>query len=145
MDFYNSGISHHGLQRKDEHGYRPGQSVNGEHLGPNRTATPNFIGSDLTSADYAALEARWIDRELADSSGLRRVDSLTGGDVVGRKNGNYAGIVIPYFYPGSNQVREYRLRRDQPDFEYDSNGNLKRGRITSAPQVAPTCFTSSRC
>ena len=134
MDFYNSGISHHGLQRKDEHGYRPGQSVNGEHLGPNRTATPNFIGSDLTSADYAALEARWIDRELADSSGLRRVDSLTGGDVVGRKNGNYAGIVIPYFYPGSNQVREYRLRRDQPDFEYDSKGNLKpRQKYLSAP------------
>ena len=134
MDFYNSSKSHDGLQRKDENGYRPGQSVNGEPLGPNRTATPNFIGSDLTSADYAALEARWIDRELADSSGLRRVDSLTGGDVVGRKSGNYAGIVIPYFYPGSNQVREYRLRRDQPDFEYDSKGNLKpRQKYLSAP------------
>jgi hypothetical protein len=131
MDFYNSNKHYHGLQRKDENGYRPGQSVNGEHLG---TATPNFIGPDLTSADYVALEARWIDRKLADAAGLRRVDSLTGGDVVGRKNGNYAGIVIPYFYPGSNQVREYRLRRDQPDFEYDSKGNLKpRQKYLSAP------------
>jgi hypothetical protein len=39
--------------------------------------------------------------------------------------GNYAGIVIPYVLPGEGDVREYRLRRDQPDFEYDSSGNLK--------------------
>jgi hypothetical protein len=42
-----------------------------------------------------------------------------------RKNGNYAGILIPYFHPSSDRVREYRLRRDQPDLEYDSAGNLK--------------------
>src|SRR5215469_1391028 len=42
MDFYNSSISHQGRQRKDENGHRPGQSVNGEHLGPTRTATTNF-------------------------------------------------------------------------------------------------------
>jgi hypothetical protein len=83
------------------------------------------IGSDLTPADYTELEARWIDRTLALQAGLRRVDSLTGGDIVGRKNGNYAGIVIPYFHPGSDQVREYRLRRDHPDLECDSAGNLK--------------------
>jgi hypothetical protein len=50
---------------------------------------------------------------------------LTGAEIVGRKSGNYAGIVIPYFHPGSDQVREYRLRRDHPDLEYDSAGNLK--------------------
>jgi hypothetical protein len=50
---------------------------------------------------------------------------MTGAEIVGRKNGNYAGILIPYFQPGSNRVREYRLRRDQPDLEYDSAGNLK--------------------
>jgi len=38
---------------------------------------------------------------------------------------NYAGIVIPYFHPGSGSVREYRLRRDQPDLEYDFAGNLR--------------------
>jgi predicted P-loop ATPase len=86
---------------------------------------PTGIGSALTSADYSTLEARWIDRDLADRAGLRRVDSLTGGEVIGRKSGNYAGILIPYFRPGSDHVREYRLRRDQPDLEYDSAGNLK--------------------
>jgi hypothetical protein len=62
---------------------------------------------------------------LALLGGLRRVDSLTGAEIVGRKNGNYAGIVIPYFQPGSDHVREYRLRRDHPDLESDSAGNLK--------------------
>jgi len=85
----------------------------------------NLVGSDLTAADYSALDARWIDRDLADRAHLRRVDSMTGGEIVGRKGGNYAGIIIPYFLPGSDRVREYRLRRDQPDLEYDSAGNLK--------------------
>ena len=71
------------------------------------------------------LEARWIDRELASRARLRRADSLTGGEIVGRKGGNYSGILIPYFHPDSDQVREYRLRRDHPDLEYDSAGNLK--------------------
>ena len=56
---------------------------------------------------------------------LRRADSLTGAEVIGRKSGTYAGILIPYFHPGSDHVREYRLRRDQPDLEYDAAGNLK--------------------
>jgi len=50
---------------------------------------------------------------------------LTGGEVVGRRNGNCAGILIPYFHPGSGQLRDYRLRRDLPDLEYDAAGNLK--------------------
>lgn len=90
-----------------------------------QAADPSGIGSDLTLSDYAELEARWIDRSLAAEAGLRRVDSLTGGEIVGRKSGNNAGIVIPYSHPGSDQVREYRLRRDHPDLEYDSAGNLR--------------------
>ena len=50
---------------------------------------------------------------------------MTGCEIVGRRRGNYAGILIPYFLPGSDQVREYRLRRDQPDLEYDASGSLK--------------------
>jgi len=88
-------------------------------------SAPRVIGSDLTLSDCAGLEARWIDRSLAVEAGLRRVDSLSGAEIVGRKGGNHAGIVIPYFHPGSDQVREYRLRRDHPDLEYDSAGNLK--------------------
>jgi hypothetical protein len=80
------------------------------------------------------LKARWIDRSLADHAQLRRVDALTGGEVIGRKSGNYAGILIPYFHPDSQRVREYRLRRDQPDLAYDSVGNLKaRQKYVSPP------------
>ena len=87
---------------------------------------------------------------------LRRVDSLTGGEIVGRKSGNYAGILIPYFHPGSDRVREYRLRRDQPDLEYDSAGNLKTrqkylsppGRsnmLYVVPGVSQRCCATQRC
>jgi Domain of unknown function (DUF3854) len=53
------------------------------------------------------------------------MDSLTGAEMLGRKGGDYSGIAIPYFHPGSDQVRDYRLRRDHPDLEYDAGGNLK--------------------
>jgi hypothetical protein len=85
--------------------------------------SPNLIGSGLSIADLAALEARWIDRPLAEAALLRRVDSFTGAHLVGRHSGDYAGIAIPYFTPGSRQVREYRLRRDRPDLE--ASGQLK--------------------
>ena len=94
-------------------------------LGRREGIGPRLIGSDLTPADHAALEARWIDQELAVRAQLRRVDSLTGGEIVGRRGGDYSGILIPYFHPGSDQVRDYRLRRDHPDLEYDAGGNLK--------------------
>ena len=72
-----------------------------EYVGSSR------VGSDLTSADHAALESRWIDPEMARRAGLRRVDSLRGGEIVGyRGGGDYSGILIPYFHPGSDQVRD---------------------------------------
>jgi hypothetical protein len=126
LNSFNGSAHHDGAQTKD-----------GTALGSTRfpalkdvregsaQAKPGPIGSDLTPSDYAVLEARWIDRDLADRAGLRRVDSLTGGDIVGRRSGNYAGILIPYFVPGGDSVREYRLRRDHPEMEYDSSGNLK--------------------
>ncbi len=53
------------------------------------------VGSDLTSADHAALEARWIDPETAWRAGLRRVDSFAGGEIVGRRGGgDYSGILM---------------------------------------------------
>uniref|UniRef100_Q01RC8 Uncharacterized protein n=1 Tax=Solibacter usitatus (strain Ellin6076) TaxID=234267 RepID=Q01RC8_SOLUE len=78
------------------------------------------IGHDLSSADIRALEMRWIDSDLARRAGLRQVDSLTGA-----KNGDYSGIAIPYFHPGSEQPRDYRLRRDHPDLEYEDGESLK--------------------
>ena len=111
---------------KDENALGGTEFVGGEQsleTIPGSAAKP--VGCELNAADYSALEARWIDRELAERAGLRRVDSLTGGEIVGRRNGNCAGILIPYFHPGLNRVRDYRLRRDQPDLEYDSSGTLK--------------------
>lgn len=86
---------------------------------------PNLVGEELSSSDIAALEARWIDRQLGHAAFLRRVDSFAGAQLVGRRGGDYAGIAIPYFAPGSYHVREYRLRRDHPDFEEGANGELR--------------------
>jgi hypothetical protein len=36
--------------------------------------------------------------------------------LVGRKGGDYSGIAIPYFHPGSEREHDYRLRRDHPDW-----------------------------
>jgi predicted P-loop ATPase len=89
------------------------------------SAPLNLVGSALSNADFIALEARWVNRELAEAAFLRRVDSFTGAQLVGRKGGDYSGIAIPYFSPGSPYVREYRLRRDHPDFEAGANGELR--------------------
>jgi len=83
-------------------------------------------GGDLTDADYAGLAARWITRELADEAGLRRVDSLTGRQMFGRKRGDLAGILIPNVDPRNpSYVREYRGRLDHPDLEYRTDGTVR--------------------
>ena len=119
MSFLN-GSAHH---------YDPQMDVEGSAriapLGRREALGPRSFGSDLTPADHDALEARWIDQEFATRAQLRRVDSLTGGEIVGRRGGDYAGMLIPYFHPGSHQVRDYRLRRDHPELEYDASGSLK--------------------
>ena len=135
MNFLNGSIHHQDPQRKDENALGALAYVGREQSRESiQSQGANLIGSGLTDADYAALESRWIDRGLAARAQLRRVDSLTGAEVIGRKSGDYAGLVIPYFHPESNQVREYRLRRDHPDLEYDFAGNLKvRQKYLSAP------------
>jgi hypothetical protein len=126
LNYLNGNIHHQQPQRKD--GISTGDPA-AVGIEPNYDSSPRalstLVGSDLTESDHAALGARWIDRALADRAQLCRVDSLTGAQAVGRRAGNYAGILIPYFHPGSDRVREYRLRRDQPDYEYDTAGNLK--------------------
>ena len=126
MTCLNGSVHQIGGQRRAEDVSDADSSVQPEHI-PESTPLrmPNLVGSDLTAADYSALDARWSDRNLADSAHLRRVDSMTGCEIVGRRGGNYAGILIPYFLPGSDHVREHRLRRDQPDLESDASGNLK--------------------
>jgi hypothetical protein len=93
------------------------------------SAAPAFIaswGQDLTEADYRALDARWITPELADEAGLRRVDSLTGCQMFGRKSGDLAGIIIPNVAPwDGGHVREYRERLDNPDLERKADGSIR--------------------
>jgi len=79
MNFLNGSIHHHDPQRKDEN------RLDGVLLGGRQHIPATLIGSDLTPADHANLDARWIDQELASRARLRRADSLTGGEVVGRK------------------------------------------------------------
>lgn len=126
MSSLNGSIHQHCARSKDENQSERRPFVAGDPLDHSHACSaPNLLGSDLTTSDFSELESRWIDRALAVRAGLRRVDSLTGAEIIGRRTGKYAGIVIPYFHPGSDRVREYRLRRDQPDLEYDAAGNLK--------------------
>ncbi len=94
-------------------------------LGEERQVPRSVVGQELSAADLAALEARWLDRDVVEAACLRRVDSFTGSQLVGRRGGDYAGIAIPYFPPGRASVREYRLRRDHLDLELDPTGQMK--------------------
>ena len=85
-------------------------------------------GNALTVTDYANLARRWIDRQLTDAAGIRRVDSNTGRLLMGRRDhASYEGLAIPYFFPGESHIREWRLRRDYPDLEYKDGKPKERG------------------
>ncbi len=84
-----------------------------------------LLGRDLTAADHAALAARWITPDLAHMAALRRVDGHLGGQIVGRKRGDYSGLLIPYCRPGDGIVVHHRIRRDTPDIEIVA-GNRRR-------------------
>ena len=86
----------------------------------------NLRGEPLRDVDYSALESSWISREVADQAMLRRVSSVEGAEIVGRRdNGSYDGIAFVYSWPGEDRVREYWLRRDRPEIGYDAAGNPK--------------------
>jgi len=94
----------------------------------NATHILSPFGTDLTDDDYRALADRWITREIADASGLRRVDSYTGREMFGRKGGDCAGIIIPYVPPGETRIDEYRLRVDNPELESRRDGTVRETR-----------------
>ena len=89
----------------------------------------------LEESDYAALDARWVTRELADAALLRRVTSLYGAELVGQtgRAGDYSGIYIPYVWPGTEHVVMERLRRDHPDLEAAADGQVKPRRKYLSP------------
>ncbi len=92
-------------------------------------------GSPLNVEDLARLEKCGITREVAEQAMLRRVDSTEGGQLVGRNgSADYAGLIFPYIWPGDENIREYRLRRDSPDLEQKPDGTLKEnGKYLSPP------------
>ncbi len=126
MNSYNSSLPYPSKERNGENRHFESGTLSSAHQTQHDLpGPPNLIGAELSATDFAALDSRWVDRPLAESAFLRRVDSWTGAQLVGRKGGDYAGIAIPYFAPGERHVREYRLRRDHPDLEADSGGQLK--------------------
>ena len=98
--------------------------------------TDGLLGCPLSPSDLHNLASSYITPELAEQALLRRVDTVEGTRVVGRRDkvSNYAGIVFPYVWPGEQMPREYRLRRDQPDLEHNAEGKLKqRAKYVSPP------------
>jgi P4 family phage/plasmid primase-like protien len=70
----------------------------------------------------------WITPEWIERAGIYRVDHQTGAEMVGRRpkaGQHFEGIVIPYRLPGESAVREFRLRRDVPDYEQEQDGTRK--------------------
>ena len=94
-----------------------------------------MFGGDLTERDRAALEKCFISPELACQAQIRRVNSAEAKQIVGRNgNGDYSGLLFPYFRPGELDAREYRLRRDHPDLEFVPDGSTKdRNKYLSSP------------
>ena len=125
MNFFDHSLHQDPINKEEQNGHRAHFHSTFADNCRDSHGSGKLAGSDLAPSDFAALEARWIDRDLALAARLRRVDSAMGAELVGRKTGNYAGIAIPYFLPGSNGVREYRLRRDHPEMEIDSRGQVK--------------------
>jgi Domain of unknown function (DUF3854)/AAA domain len=96
---------------------------------------PNLKGSELLASDLEKLAKCGISQELAESAGIRRVDSRQGAELVGRNgSADYSGIIFPYIWPGENHVRDYRLRRDKPELEQKADGGFKeRDKYLSPP------------
>lgn len=80
----------------------------------------------LSPGDLEMLARSWITPEIAEANGLFRVSSAEGAELIGRnRNGDYAGIAIPYFLPGADTVREYQLRLDHPELELTPSGTTR--------------------
>lgn len=92
-------------------------------------------GQPLTKSDLQKLERSWIDADIAAAACLRRVSDEDGRAIVGadRRRGSMAGIVFPYLWPGTARIREYRLRRDQPDVEISGTKRKEINKYLSPP------------
>ena len=89
---------------------------------------PYHIGQGPTSADYANLAGRYIDKTTADAAHIRRLPEFDAREALGRLNApvdqEYAGLGIPYLHQGDS-IREWRIRRDTPDYTTRKDGSIK--------------------
>jgi P4 family phage/plasmid primase-like protien len=89
-------------------------------------------GDPLTAADYAMLERSGITKAAADRALLRRIDSATGAQILGRNgSGDYSGILFTNLWPGENWARDQRVRRDHPEMEFRDGRFKPKGKYLS--------------
>jgi hypothetical protein len=95
----------------------------------------NLRAESLSAQDLALLEKSFITADLVEQAGIFRVDSQTGAELVGRNgSGDYSGLIFPFYWPGEESPREYRIRRDNPDLEQQPDGSVKeKGKYLSPP------------
>lgn len=106
------------------------------------TLETNLIGVigqpfNLANSDLQNLESGFVSSAIAEAANLRRVSDEIGAEIVGkhRKAGfEYSGLVFPYFLPSDySKARQYRLRRDKPDFVQNGGGSKETAKYLSAP------------
>jgi hypothetical protein len=90
--------------------------------------------AQLTSHDLGMLAKSFITPEIAQQARLYRVNSIDGANLVGRNGGgDYSGIAFPYYWPGEDSPREFRLRRDRPEFELKDGVLKEKNKYLSPP------------
>src|SRR5258708_25386121 len=100
----------------------------------NDARNPPGWGNPLNEEDLLRLGQSWITPELADRGMLRRVDAIEGREVIGQKGTrDCAGLLIAYYWPGEPSPFNYRVRRDNPEWEEGKNGQLKQKRKYLGP------------
>ena len=102
---------------------------NGANAGPSDCTPmriPPLWGGPLTESDYEVLALSWITRQGAEEAMLRRVNDYEGREIIGQKgNCDCSGILFSSYWPGEPSPNNYRVRRDNPDLEYDKDGKPK--------------------
>ena len=100
-------------------------------------------GKPLTSDDHKCLARSWISPELAEQAMLRRVTPEEAAQWIGPHRGKkLAGILIPNILPGTNEVRQFRLRRDYPDMESQDGSQREVNQYLSSKGAQRTCSIS---
>lgn len=93
--------------------------------------------NNLIDKDYANFAYSFITPEIIEAATLRRVGDIEGAEIVGRKPRDgvrFDGVIFPYFVPGDDHPREYRLRRDHADKEEKPDGSIKeKAKYLSSP------------